>query len=201
MAAPTEFIKAPEGAVQTLPVTAANRIPDSEISIELCTEEDALQIASGFYTIFPPEWWAPKEPLHLRPPPDTRLSRLAKRLLPTFSHPGLHWIKAVHLPTRTTMGAACWASPSLPCHNIFRRSAATFYGWGEKMGWSDAEMDDMWAGVDDEKWSAHFAKDDEARESVDATSTPIIVKCELLYLLSSDMAEADSALCTARNAP
>lgn len=62
------------------------------------------------------------------------------------------------------MGAACWASPSLPCHNILRRSAATFYGWGEKMGWSDAEMDDMWAGVDDEKWSAHFAKDDEARE-------------------------------------
>lgn len=32
------------------------------------------------------------------------------------------------------------------------------------MGWTDAEVDEMWAHVDDEMWTAHFAKDDAARE-------------------------------------
>lgn len=39
-----EFIKAPEGAIQTLPVSISNRIANSDIAIELCTEDDALQI-------------------------------------------------------------------------------------------------------------------------------------------------------------
>lgn len=122
--------------------------------------------AEGFYTCFPDDWWAPKEPPELRPTPEIRRERMAKRLLPMFSHPDVNWIKAVHVPSGAIMGAACWAGPSLPCHGVLRRSAATFYGWQENMGWTDAEVDEMWSGVDDDKWSAHFAKDDLAREEL-----------------------------------
>lgn len=78
----------------------------------------------------------------------------------------MHWLKAVHIPTNTIIGAASWADPSLPVHNIFRRSAITFYGWQEKMGWSDADVDQMFAHVDDEAWSGGYVKGDEIRSQV-----------------------------------
>ena len=76
------------------------------------------------------------------------------------------WIKAVHVPTGTIMGAAGWASPQLPVHNIFRRSAFTFYGWQQELGWSDADLDELFAQTDEDAWSSSFAKDDETRKQV-----------------------------------
>jgi GNAT superfamily N-acetyltransferase len=78
----------------------------------------------------------------------------------------MHWIKAVHIPTGTIIGAAGWAGPTLPVHNIFRRSAITFYGWKEKMGWSDAEIDELFAHTDDQAGSGGHEKDDEIRSKV-----------------------------------
>jgi GNAT superfamily N-acetyltransferase len=78
----------------------------------------------------------------------------------------MHWVKAVHIPTNTIIGAAAWADPTLPVHNVFRSSAFDFYGWKEKMGWTDAEVDEIFAHTDDELWSGGLAKDDETRSEV-----------------------------------
>lgn len=78
----------------------------------------------------------------------------------------MHWIKAIHVPTSTIIGAAGWAGPTLPMHTIFRRSAANFFGWQEKMHWTDADMDEMFAHVDDVGWSQEFAKNDETRRRI-----------------------------------
>lgn len=126
-----------------------------------------MRQAEGLYTCFPDEWWNKKEPLHLRPATqEIRVQRLARRLQPSFSQPGMHWIKAVHVPSNTIIGAAGWAGPTLPVHNIFRRSAFTFYGWQSKLGLSDADMDEMFAHTDEEAWSNSFAKDDMERAKV-----------------------------------
>lgn len=108
-----------------------------------------------------------KEPVERRPATHAeRVDRMAKRMLPTLSAPGVYWVKAVHKPSGAAMGACAWAGPELPTHNILRRDALAAYGWQEKMGWTDAEVDEMWAGVDDEKWTAHFIKDDAVRAEV-----------------------------------
>jgi GNAT superfamily N-acetyltransferase len=78
----------------------------------------------------------------------------------------MHWIKAVHTATGTIIGAAAWADPTLPVHNIFRSSAFTFYGWKEKMGWTDAEVAEIFSHTDDEVWSGGHKKDDEIRSKV-----------------------------------
>jgi GNAT superfamily N-acetyltransferase len=78
----------------------------------------------------------------------------------------MNWIKAVHKPTSTIIGVAGWAGPDLPIHNIFRRSATDFYGWREKMSWTDAEIEEMWSHVNDAKWSEQFAKDDGVRRDI-----------------------------------
>ncbi|KAF9699056.1 hypothetical protein EKO04_003309 [Ascochyta lentis] len=163
------FIRIPvaEGSFQTLPVDQAKRLADSEINIELAEEKDAYRIAEGLYTCFPESWWNKKEPLHLRPATnEIRVQRLAKRLQPSFSQPGMHWIKAVHVPTSTIIGAAGWAGPTLPIHNVFRRSAMTFYGWQEKLGWSDSDIDELFAHTDEQAWSGNFAKDDDTRRGI-----------------------------------
>ena len=119
------------------------------------------------YACFPESWWEKKEPLHLRPATnEIRIERLARRIQPSLSQPGMHWIKAVHIPTSTIIGAAGWAGPTLPIHNIFRRSAFTFFEWQDKMGWSDSKVDELFAHVDDEAWSKNFAKDDDTRREV-----------------------------------
>ncbi|KAF2621304.1 acyl-CoA N-acyltransferase [Macroventuria anomochaeta] len=150
-----------------MPVDQAKRLASAEIKIEIAEEKDAYRIAEGVYACFPESSLDKKEPRHLRPPThETRVQRLAKRIQPSFSQPGMHWIKAVHIPSSTIIGAAGWASPTLPVHNIFRRSAITFYGWKEKMGWSDADVDEMFAHVDDQAWSGNYEKDDEIRSKV-----------------------------------
>jgi hypothetical protein len=88
---------------------------------------------------------------------EIRVERQARRLQPSFTQPGMHWIKAVHVPTGSIMGVAGWASPQLPVHNILRRSAFTFYGWQEKVGLSDSDLDELFAQTDEEAWSGSFA--------------------------------------------
>ncbi|KZM20097.1 uncharacterized protein EKO05_0007480 [Ascochyta rabiei] len=164
-----DFIKIPvaEGSRQTAPVDQSKRLAASEIKIEVAEEKDAFQIAKGVYTCFPESSMEKKEPLHLRPATkDIRIQRLSRRIHPSFTQPGMHWIKAIHIPTSTIIGAAAWADPTLPVHNVFRSSAFTFYGWKEKMGWSDAEVDELFAHIDDQAWSGGLEKDDEIRGQV-----------------------------------
>lgn len=78
----------------------------------------------------------------------------------------MHWLKAVHIPTNTIIGVAAWASPDLPVYNIFRQSAIYYYNWHTKMHWTDAEITEMYAHVDDEVWSGGHAKNDEIRATV-----------------------------------
>lgn len=78
----------------------------------------------------------------------------------------MHWIKVVHIPSSTIIDAAAWADPELPVHNPFRRSAFTFYGWKEKMGWSDADVDKLFAHIDDETSSGQHEKRDAIRSTV-----------------------------------
>ncbi|KAF9693804.1 hypothetical protein EKO04_008230 [Ascochyta lentis] len=150
-----------------MPVDQAKRLAASEIKIEVAEEKDAYQIAKGVYICFPESALDKKEPFHLRPATkEIRIQRLAKRIQPSFTQPGMHWVKAVHIPTSTIIGAAAWADPTLPIHNIFRSSAFKFYGWKEKMGWSDAEIDEIFAHTDDQLWSGGHEKDDETRSQV-----------------------------------
>src|SRR5690242_14552101 len=121
--------------------------------------------AEGTYKCFSEESIAKMEPPHLRPPYEVRLKLLAKKIQPSITQPGMHWLKAVHIPTNTIIGVAAWASPSLPLYNIFRRSAIRYYGWQSRMGWTDTEIDEMYAHVDDETYSGGHAKNDEIRDT------------------------------------
>ena len=170
--------------MQSLPVDKAKRLAESEIKIEIAEEKDAYKFvrnqpspctslpcltpaqAEGLYLCFPESFWTRKEPLHLRPASDEiRVQRLAKRIEPSMSQPGFHWIKAVHIPSSTIIGAAGWADPSLPLHNPFRRDGIAFFGWQEKMGWSDADVEQLFAHVDDVAWNGNLAKYDEVRRN------------------------------------
>ncbi|KAH9863041.1 hypothetical protein IAQ61_009316 [Plenodomus lingam] len=164
------FIKIPTGpdGFQTYPTDPARRLADSDISIEPCVPSDAEKIAEGLYLAFPESWWDQKEPPALRPPQPIRIQRMATRLLPSLTHPHMKWIKAVLTHTHETIGIAGWMAPSNhpSVHNIFRRSAAEHYGWRERMGWSEAAVEEMWRHTDDEEWSVRFARDDETRRDV-----------------------------------
>ena len=139
-------------------------MPAHTLSILPCTPEDAPKIAEGFYTCFPPHWWAPKEP-PTRPPTDpaARTHAMAQRLLPSLSHPGLNWIKAV-TPAGDMAGIACWVAPGTPIYNHFRRDAVAALGWDAKMGWSAADVEALWSHVDDANWSERFKADDARRD-------------------------------------
>ncbi|EFQ91284.1 hypothetical protein CFE70_009110 [Pyrenophora teres f. teres 0-1] len=149
-----------------MPTEPSRRIPDSDLRIEICTEADALKIAEAFYTCFPADWWARKEPVELRPAEHVRHALLAKRLLPVFKHPHKIIVKAVFVPTGEIIGVAGWSLPSSPeVHNLFRRSAVDYYGWQTLLGWSDAEVEDMWAHVDPD-WSSEIESHDDKRREV-----------------------------------
>ncbi|KAF1941241.1 hypothetical protein EJ02DRAFT_455313 [Clathrospora elynae] len=165
------FIKIPTdktGGFQTMPVEPEKRLSESDIRIELCTEKDVEKIAEGLYACFPEVWWNMKEPLSLRPPEQsTRVQRMAKRLLPSFTNPHMNWVKAVLTSTGEMVGVAGWLGPgNKGIHNIFLRSAIDYYGWKETMGWTDEEIDEMWEHVSDEAWNVEFAKDDEIRREL-----------------------------------
>ncbi|KAH8727008.1 acyl-CoA N-acyltransferase [Phaeosphaeriaceae sp. PMI808] len=158
----TNFIKVASES-QTMPVKPENRFAESDIRIEFCNETDCPQIAEALYACFPAIFWDRKEPPSLRPSDSIRIQRMAKRLQPTFSHAGIKWIKAVLMPSNQIIGVACWTVPGNPIHSHFRRSAVDFYSWKEKMGWTDAEIDEMWSNVSDEEWNGTIAKDDDSR--------------------------------------
>lgn len=121
--------------------------------------------ADGMYKCFSEDSIAKMEPPHLRPSYEVRLKLLAKKIQPSLTQPGMHWLKAVHIPTQKIIGVAAWASPDLPTYCIFRRSAFRYYGWQSKMGWSDADLNEMYAHVDDEVFSGGHAKNDEIRDT------------------------------------
>jgi GNAT superfamily N-acetyltransferase len=119
------------------------------------------------YTIFPAVFWDRREPPDLRPAPPVRLARMAERVKPTLSIPTITWIKAIHAPTSEFMGLACWTQPDNPSiHNLWGRSAIKHYGLQEKMNWTDEQIRDMWAGVDEDAWDKEITLYDKAREEV-----------------------------------
>ncbi|OAK94439.1 hypothetical protein IQ06DRAFT_260612 [Phaeosphaeriaceae sp. SRC1lsM3a] len=161
------FIKVPAtpGYEQTQPVEPERRLADSEIRIEFCTEQDADKIAEGLYAIFPSVFWDKKEPLHLRPDDSTRQRLLAKRILPSLTEPNIKWIKAVNSAGQI-MGIACWTAPGAPIDNYLHRSAVSSFRWQEKMKWTNAEIDEMWAHVSDEQWNGEILRYDDIRREV-----------------------------------
>ncbi|KAF1842306.1 uncharacterized protein K460DRAFT_266970, partial [Cucurbitaria berberidis CBS 394.84] len=165
-----EFIKVASGVAgfQTMPVEEDKRLPESAIRVELCDENDAEKIAEGLYACFPTAFWDRKEPLEMRPPEhSTRVKRMTKRILPSLSHPNMFWVKAVLASSGEMIGVAGWMGPGNPViHNHFARSAVDFYGWREKMGWSDEDLDEIWSGVSEEQWNGKIAKDDALRREV-----------------------------------
>lgn len=104
----------------------------------------------------------------MRPPDhNTRVRRLAKRILPSLTDPNMKWLKAVLTSSGEIVGIAGWMGPGNPViHNIFRRSAIEFYGWRQKMDWSDEEIDEMWEHVSDEEWNGELERDDEIRKEL-----------------------------------
>lgn len=159
-------IPTPEHVTPTQPVLPSARLPPSSISIEPCTPADAPTIALTLYTCFPETMLAKSEPPARRPPPAERLRRMSLRILPLLSEPKIHFIKAVHRTTGATMGVAGWMAPGLPVYNPWLRSAVAYYGFDAKMGWSAADVDEMWGAVEDEGWDGAFGPRDVERRAV-----------------------------------
>ena len=68
--------------------------------------------------------------------------------------------------TGETIGIAGWTHPeNRGVHNVFRRSAFAYYGWQDCLGWSDAELAELFEHVSDD-WNEQFAKDDDERNEV-----------------------------------
>lgn len=79
----------------------------------------------------------------------------------------MKWIKAVLTSSGEVIGVAGWLAPGNPgIHNLLRRSAIDYYGWKEKMRWSDEEIDEMWEHVSDENWNVQFGRDDDIRREL-----------------------------------
>jgi GNAT superfamily N-acetyltransferase len=91
---------------------------------------------------------------------------MAKRLTPSLSEPTIKWIKAVHPSSGEIMGAACWTAPGAPVLAHFRRDAVDLFKWQDKMKWSNAELEEMWAGVSDEQWNGQQIRYDDVRREV-----------------------------------
>lgn len=88
---------------------------------------------------------------------------MAKRLLPSLTDPALKWIKALHTQTGECMGMACWTVPGATVHNPFIKSAIKAYAWDAKMGWTPAEIEDMFAHVSEVEWDAAIVRNDVRR--------------------------------------
>ncbi|CAI6336115.1 unnamed protein product [Periconia digitata] len=163
-----EFIKVhTEVGWQTLPTEPDKRLSESEVRLQLCVEEDVNTIASAIYDLLPQAWWDRKQPPSpTLPPLEERKARLAQRLLPTFRDPKVHvdWVKAIHVPSSTIIGIAGWWAPGNPVHNCWRRTAVDYYDWKTLMNWTDADVEDLWVGIDFEAWDGEMARHDEARK-------------------------------------
>jgi predicted GNAT family N-acyltransferase len=91
---------------------------------------------------------------------------MAKRVLPSITEPSIKWIKAVLPSSGEIMGVACWTAPGTPILAHFRRDAVDVFNWQNKMKWTDAELDDMWAGTSDQHWNMHQIQYDDVRREV-----------------------------------
>ncbi|KAL1645072.1 hypothetical protein SLS61_008505 [Didymella pomorum] len=153
---------------ETVPVEESKRLLASEIKIEIASEQDAHKIAEGLFVCYPDSSIDTIQPPHLRPQnyKQIRVQRLAKSSLPTFSTPGITWLKAVHVPTNTIIGAACWTGPDAPIVCPFRRDAFTLYGWQERLGWSDEEIDELFAHCDHDLGTERHQRDDKVRKEM-----------------------------------
>ncbi|KAH7073216.1 acyl-CoA N-acyltransferase [Paraphoma chrysanthemicola] len=156
-------------AAQEAPVEPRDRIPNDDLKLEFCTDDDAQRIAEILYICFPQSFWDRKEPPSLSSiPVSERIRRMAKRVTPSlrFQQKEQKWIKAIYVPTGEIAGIACWTAPGAPLHIFFRRSANEVYGWQEKMNWTDTEIDEMWEHVSDEAWNGTCEKDDANRREI-----------------------------------
>ena len=64
------------------------------------------------------------------------------------------------------MGLACWTAPGFPILAHFRRDAVDAFKWQDRMKWSDAELNEMWAGVSDEQWNGQQIEYDNIRREL-----------------------------------
>lgn len=120
----------------------------------------------GLYKSFGQEFWDRKEPPEKRPKNDAiRHERMVKRLVPTLSDPLTHWVIARYVATGKIIASACWIAPGNPVHCLFRKDAVDFYGWRDQYDSNDA-FEELWAHVDDEQWSGHFAHTDAVRKEI-----------------------------------
>ncbi|KAF1951701.1 hypothetical protein CC80DRAFT_495861 [Byssothecium circinans] len=164
------FIKVPittPGYEQTQPVEPSARLPDSEIRVELCVEDDVDYIAEGLYRSFPESFWTKMDPPSIREPNQTlRQARLASRLRPTFHDSKLKWIKAIYTPTQQVVGIAGWMAPGNPIFNPLRHDAIDFYPWRTTLSLTDAAWQEMWKGCSIETWDGQLGRDDVIRAEV-----------------------------------
>ena len=77
----------------------------------------------------------------------------------------MHYIKATLTSTGEIIGIAGWAGPGNPIHNFWRKTAADFYGWREKYGWTDEEFEELWSGAAP-NWDDNFVRDDGVRKDI-----------------------------------
>jgi GNAT superfamily N-acetyltransferase len=91
---------------------------------------------------------------------------MAKRILPSLTEPSIKWIKAVIPSSGEIMGVACWTAPGAPIHAHFRRDAVDLLKWQDKMKWTEAELEDMWAGTSDQQWNGQQIEYDDVRREV-----------------------------------
>lgn len=97
-------------------------------------------------------------------------------MAPCLDEPGVRLIKATLSPSSPSfdaehphriIGHAGWQTPERNAQRIlsfWRRDTASQLGWRARTGWTDEEEDELWAGVDVEKWDAGFLRFDRIRE-------------------------------------
>ena len=111
--------------------------------------------------------WQKYEPSSIRAPPDIRRARYIKRFSPWVRYPGYEAIKASDAETGEFMGFAGWHTPVHSISkfiNLFRKEAVEECGFAEQEGWTDADVEEMWKGIDVSSWENDFGRNDRVRK-------------------------------------
>ena len=105
------------------------------------------------------------EPEEVRPAHEIRIARFAKRMAPAYAMPNTKWTKVTLKDNPNLIIAhSGWTTPGFEKpFNLLRRDAATEFGWVAQQGWSQADVDEMWAGTDVEKWQKQLTTFDDLR--------------------------------------
>ncbi|KIW04114.1 uncharacterized protein PV09_04925 [Verruconis gallopava] len=156
----------------TLPVVESRRLTLDDVQISPVTARDLLSLAEGYYASFPASWHRRMEPpTKSSVPVSVRAARFAKRMEPWLKSPDTKWMKATLRsdPEQRVIGHAGWLMPVDDDGRRFikhhwTRGAVEQLGWKEMMGWSDAEVEEMWEHVDVERWERSFKGLEEIRE-------------------------------------